>query len=356
MIMIEPRTAPGWKAQLVAYATALILGFGVSALLIWLSGASVAEGFGALYEGAFGSRAALLQSLVAATPLIFTGLATVIAFRAQIWSIGQEGQMFAGAMAGYWASLHLGGQPAIVALPLVILAALGGGAALAAFSGWLKMRFDVNEIISTVMMNYVVIYLLSFLLAGGPWTEAGTTSYSQTPVLAENFRLPVLTGDVKLHIGFVLSLIAAALCWVIIRKTPLGFELRALGYNPTALRFKGVNVGRTVLVVMALSGALAAMAGVSEIFGVNHRLRGDVMTGLGYTGIIVGMIGGLDPVKAVIAALLFGALANGSLYMSVLSDIPSALVPAMQGILLLFFLGSSVLVRYRVRWGRRADV
>ena len=356
MIEIVPRKSTGWHTQVAAYVVALVLGFATSALLIKVGGASVAEGFGALYEGAFGSWEAVLQSLVAATPLIFTGLATVIAFRAEIWSIGQEGQMFAGAMCGYWVSLYLGGAPLLLAVPIIILAAMIGGAFLGGFCGWLKTQFQVNEIISTVMLNYVIIYLLSYLLAGGPWTEEGSTSYHQTPVLADKFHLPLLVDGVKLHLGFILALVAAAICWVILKKTPLGFEIRALGFNPTALRFKGVNVTRTVLVVMGLSGALSAMAGVSEIFGVNYRLRGDVMVGLGFTGIIVGMIGGLNPIGAVIAALLFGALANGSLYMSVLSDIPPSLVPAMQGILLLFFLSASVLVRYSIRIKRLTHV
>lgn len=352
MITLEKRETNDWRMHLAAYALALSLGFGVSALLITASGANVAEGFGALYEGAFGSGEAMLQSLVAGTPLIFTGLATVIAFRAKIWSIGQEGQMIAGAMGGYWASLYLAGMPAVVAVPLIILAGVTVGGALAALSGWLKTRFDVNEIISTVMMNYIVIYFLSYLLAGGPWTELGTTSYHQTPVLAANFQLPMLVSSTKLHVGFLIALIVTFVSYVIIEKTPLGYELRALGYNPTALRFKGTNVTRTVLIVMALSGGLAAMAGITETFGVDHRLKGDFMVGLGYTGIIVGMIGGLAPLGALIAALLFGALENGSLYMSVLSDIPPALVPAMQGILLLFFLCASVMVRYRVRFKR----
>ena len=349
MIAIERRPNAGWLELTVAYIIALAMGFAVSVMLIVASGASASEGFRALYEGAFGTSKAVLQSLVAATPLIFTGLATVVAFRARIWSIGQEGQMFAGAMAGYWTSLHLSGVPALISISLIIVAAVIGGGLPSVLCGWLKTRYQVNEIISTVMMNYIIIYLLSYLLAGGPWTEAGTTAYHQTPVLAEAFQLPVLTDVAKLHVGFLIALVAAVACYVIIEKTPLGFELRALGFNPTALRFKGTNVTRTVLMVMLISGGLAALAGVSEIFGVNHRLRGDVMAGLGYTGIIVGMIGGLNPVGVVIAALLFGALANGSLYMSVLSDIPPALVPAMQGILLLFFLCASVLTRYRIR-------
>ncbi|MEX0305366.1 MAG: ABC transporter permease, partial [Leisingera sp.] len=199
--------------------------------------------------------------------------------------------MFAGTMCGYWASLYLGGAPWLIAIPVIILAAIAGGGALGGLCGWLKIRFQVNEIISTVMLNYVVVYLLSYLLAGGPWTAEGSTSYHQTPVFAENFHLPLLADGVKLHIGFLLALAAAAFCWVVLKKTPLGSEIRALGFNPTALRFKGVNVTRTVLIVMCLSGALSALAGVSEIFGVNYRLRGDVMAGLGFTGIIVGMNG-----------------------------------------------------------------
>ena len=356
MIALEPRPDAGWGAQAMAYVIALAAGFGASAMLIALSGASVLDGFGALFEGAFGSREAVLQSLVAGTPLIFTGLATVVAFRARLWSIGQEGQMFAGAMAGYWASLWLESVPAAVAVPAVIVAAVIGGGLLGALAGWLRARFQVNEIISTVMLNYVVIYFLSYLLAGGPWTAAGTVAYHQTPLLDERFRLPLIATDAKLHIGFALALAAAILCRILIERTPLGLELRGLGLNPTALRFKGTDVHRTIVLVMFISGGLAAMAGVSEIFGVNHRLRGDVMAGLGYTGIIVGMIAALRPLGAVIAALFFGALENGSLYMSVLSDIPPALVPAMQGILLLFFLCASVLVRYRFRWRRVAHV
>lgn len=355
MIVVERRASASRGAEFLAYVIALAAGFAVSALLILASGAHVVEAFAVLYEGAFGNGEALLQSLVEATPLMFTGLATVIAFRARVWSIGQEGQMFAGAMAGYWASLYLVGVPSVIALPAIIGAAILGGGLLAAFSGWLKARFDVNEIISTVMLNYVAVYFLSYLLAGGPWTEAGATSYNQTPVLAANFDLPILIDGSKLHIGFLLALIAAALCHVLITRTPLGFELRALGFNLTALRYKGANIGKTIVVVMFISGGLAALAGVSQIFGVDHRLRGDVLTGIGYTGIIVGMIAALTPLGAVIAAFFFGALANGSLYMSVLSDIPASLVPAMQGILLLFFLCASVLVRVRLRWRTATD-
>jgi simple sugar transport system permease protein len=347
MIVLERRDRAGWVAQTVAYLVAIAAGLGVSALLILVTGADVAEGFGALVQGAVGDGEALGQSLVAAIPLAFTGLATVVAFRAGIWNIGQEGQVFAGAMAGYWMSLVVPNAPAMVAVPAVLVAAVAGGAALAALSALLRTRFAVNEIISTMMLNYIAVYLLSYLLSGGPWTEAGTTAYHQTPPVADAFHLPDLLG---LPLGASLALVATLAVAVLIARTPLGFEMRGLGFNPVALHHKGVRVATTVAMAMAISGGLSAMAGVTEVFGINFRLRAEVLTGLGYTGIIVGMIGALDPWGTLVAALAFGALGNGALYMSVLTDVPSALVPAMQGILLLFVLGATVLTRYRLRW------
>ena len=350
MIALERRDSAGWIAEAVAYLLAIAAGLLASVGLILIAGADVADGLGALWQGAFGDAEAIGQSLVAAIPLVFTGLATVVTFRAGIWNIGQEGQVFAGAMAGYWMSLQLEGAPAAVAVPAVILASMAGGAALAAVCAVLKTRFQVNEIISTMMLNYIIVYFLSYLLSGGPWIEAGSTAYHQTPFIAETFHLPELFG---LHLGAPLAVLATAAVAVLIAGTSLGFELRGLGFNPVALRYKGVRVASTVVVVMAISGALSALAGVSEVFGINYRLRAEVLNGLGYTGIIVGMIGALNPWGTLVAALAFGAMANGALYMSVLTDVPSALVPAMQGILLLFVLGASVLTRYRIRFRRR---
>lgn len=354
MIAIERRETAGPGAVLFAYLIALVLGFAVSALLVAAGGADPLECFAALWEGAFGTGEAILQSLVAAVPLVFTGLGTVIAFRAGIWNVGQEGQMLAGAMAGYWVTLHLTGVSPWIALPVVVVAAGIGGGGLAGLCGWLRTRFGVNEIISTMMTNYLVTYLLSYLLSGGAWIEAGTTAYHQTPLLAENFHLPLFDEATRLHLGAPVALLAVALCWFVIRRTPLGYELRGLGANPEALRYKGVNIARAVVLAMCVSGVLSAMAGVTEVFGVNFRLRADVISGLGNTGIIVGMIGALNPFGTLVAAVAFGALANGGVYMNVLSDIPSALVPAMQGVLLLFVLGAGVLTRYTLRFKGRA--
>ena len=347
--------SPGWTFAM--YAAATIIGVALSALLLWTSGADVVKAFSTLLKGAFGSQKAWIATLSKATPLILTGLATVVAFRAQVWSIGQEGQVYAGAMGAYFGCLVFAGLPMGLYLSLIILSGAIGGALLGTAAAVLKDRFGVNEIISTVMMNYLIVFLLSYLIGGGPWTEvASTVVYQQTGPVPEASQLPHLLGSKKLHLGFVFAMVSAVICYILLEKTPLGYEIRAMGYNPVALAYRGTNIGRTIILVMAISGAIAGLAGVSEIFGTSHRLRSDTLYGLGYTGIIIGMIGGLRPLGTVIAGIVFGGLASGALYMKLLAKVPSALVPAMEGILLLTFLCAGVAAHYKLVRVRGSDV
>lgn len=348
-LKIERRVNPNIRWTFMMYLAATLLGLALSALLLWTSGADVIKAFSALLKGAFGSQKAWIATLSKATPLILTGLATVVAFRAQVWSIGQEGQVYAGAMGAYLGCLMFAGLPIWLYLSLIILSGMIGGAALGGISAWLKDRFDVNEIISTVMLNYLIVFLLSYLIGGGPWTEVSSTVvYQQTGPVPVASELPHLLGSKKLHLGFVFAMVSAVICYVLLEKTPLGYEIRAMGYNPVALAYRGTNIGRTIILVMAISGAIAGLAGVSEIFGTSHRLRADTLYGLGYTGIIIGMIGGLRPLGTVVAGIVFGGLASGALYMKLLAKVPSALVPAMEGILLLTFLCAGVAARYKL--------
>lgn len=337
----------GWT--FLMYLAATLIGVALSALLLWTSGADVVKAFSALLKGAFGSQKAWIATLSKATPLILTGLATVVAFRAQVWSIGQEGQVYAGAMGAYLGCLVFAGLPVALYLSLIVLSGMIGGALLGTIAAVLKDRFDVNEIISTVMMNYLIVFLLSYLIGGGPWTEVSSTVvYQQTGPVPDAAQLPHLLGSKKLHLGFLFAVASAVVCYVLLEKTPLGYEIRAMGYNPVALAYRGTNIGHTIILVMAISGAIAGLAGVSEIFGTSHRLRSDTLYGLGYTGIIIGMIGGLRPLGTVVAGIIFGGLASGSLYMKLLAKVPSALVPAMEGILMLAFLCAGVAAHYRL--------
>lgn len=344
------RTQPLWTAAVYGAAAFLavlsILG------LVYASGAPVGEAIASLVSGAVGSPAALLSSLVSATPLILAGLSTVVAYRAGVWNIGQEGQVLAGGMAAYQASLFMAGAPPFLAITVCMCAGLAGGMTLGAMAAWLKSRFAVSEIVSTVMLNYLAAYLLSYLLANVWTATGGSVSYQQTPMLAEALWLPVLASGSKLHLGFLIAIAAVVLLHVLLKRTALGYEIRALGENPEALRQRGTNTVRTTLVVMGLSGALAASAGFGEVFGMTHRLTTDNLAGIGFDGIIIGMIGNLTPVGTLIAALFFGALHSGALFMNVMTGVPASLITALQGLILLLFLMAGVASRFEISWER----
>lgn len=341
---ISPKT--GWT--LAVYAAAVLAGLTATAGLILVSGAPLGPSLNALAMGAAGSRASLVSSLVAATPLMFTGLATVIAYRAGIWTVGQEGQVLAGGMAAYQASLWLGGFPPVLAISGCIVAGIAGGAVLGGLASFLKARFAISEIVSTVMLNYLVTYLLSYLLAAVWSTSGGSVSYQQTPTLPDDLWLPALGLGGKLHPGFLLAIAATICLSILLRKTALGYEVRAMGVNPVALRQRGTDTARTILVVMLISGGLSALAGVGEVFGVSHRLTASNLTGIGFDGIIIGMIGNLSPLGTLLSALFFGALHSGALFMNVMTGVPAALITALQGLMLVFFLMAGVAAQFEL--------
>ena len=348
MIELAPRGAKGAAPLALLYLGVTVLGATLSAGLLVATGHDAAAATSALIEGAVGSRRAILGTLEAATPLALVGLATVVAYRARLWNVGQEGQVLAGAMGAWQATLWLAALPAALALPAAVVAGVAAGAALGLLAAWLRERFRVSEIVSTVMLNYAVLYLLSWLLAG-PWQErGGTVAYPQTPTLAEPLRLPALVDGTKLSPALLAALAAAPMLRIMLRDTALGFEIRALGANPEPLRQRGTDTGRVAAVVLMISGGLAALAGIGEVFGVLHRVSLDALAGIGFAGIVIGLVGGLTPMGTLAAALLFGALRNGALFMSVMTGVPISLVSAIEGISLVLCLVAGAAARLRV--------
>ncbi len=333
----------------LAMAAALIL----CSFLFLAAGANPFAAFAALLKGAFGSWRTATETLVKATPLIFTGLAAAVAFRARLWNIGAEGQVFAGAIVAYWCQHGLAGQPPAVQLPVVIAGAMIGGALYAGLAGLLKTACRVDEVISTVMLNYIIVYALSMLLLKGPWSESGGF-FEQTAKVDPGSILPALFSGSRLHLGFPIALVAAFLLQVIIARTPLGFEIRAAGSNLRALEVQGTNTTRIILVVMMLSGLMAGLAGASEVYGVHYRLKAGAVAGYGYSGIVVAILGQFRPWRVVAAAILFGALVNGATFMQIKTGVPSALIYAIEAIILLFYLGGWAASGLRLRRIARA--
>jgi ABC-type uncharacterized transport system permease subunit len=351
-IRLEPRvSAPRWLST-AATIGAVAVALGLSGIIIAFVGGDPIRSYLHILNASFGSIGVLSDTLVTATPLILTGLACALAFRMRLWNIGAEGQFLLGAWgasAVVLAGFLPAGTPAIVYLPLMALAGMLAGAIWGLIPGLLRARLGVNEIISTLMLNYVALFWLQFWVFG-PWSESG---FQQTKAFPREAWLPRLSdfsaavpafSGLTVHLGLVFGLIAAGIVWLILERSRWGYEIRLIGDSPRAARYAGIDIARNIIVVFVVSGALAGLAGMSEVAGSVHRLQDRISPGYGFTAIIIAYLAKFHPGRVVIAAILFGALILAG------REIQPSGVPAMiQGIILFALIVSDTLVRYRVR-------
>lgn len=323
--------------SLIAAAGAAVL---ILAAVLSLTGYDAGLALTALAHGAFGSRDAFLSAtLVRAIPLILTGLAVAVAFRAGIWNIGAEGQLLAGATAAAAIGLALpaAAQQPWLALPAVIAGGAVAGALWAGIAAWLKRRFNVLEVISTIMLNFLAAYGVAYLVRG-PLQEPSHI-YPQTPTLPLAAHLPRLVPQARLHAGLAIALVAALIAWWVIGYTAPGFRLRAAGANPFAAASAGlIDVQRTTTGAFLWSGALAGVAGAVEVTGVTYALYENISPGYGYTAIAVALLAALDPLAVVAVGILFGALEAGGTAMQRDAGVPAVIVSVVEATLILIFL------------------
>lgn len=346
---IEERRNVPFYIKLGYFLAAAFASVVISSILVRYAGANVEDAATSLFTGAFGGTREAIGSLIKATPLIFTGLATAVAFRAKIWNIGQEGQLYAGAMMGYWFYLLFGTQQLWVNILIALISGFLGGAICGLIPALFKVYFRVDEVLTTVIFNYIIAYFLSFMLSPiGPWLQKGSF-YQQTPEIDALTHWPLVFAGFRLHIGFIFALIAAVIIHLLIYKMPLGYEIRAFGSNPSAAEAQGISSKHLIIIVMIISGGLAGLAGVGEVFGAEFRLTPQISPGYGFTGIIIAMLAGLNPLGIVVTSVLFGGLLNGAVRLQVITGVPSALTDVIQAIVLLFFLIASIVASYRLR-------
>ena len=346
---IVKRQEPALIIKFLFFSVSILVSLLFSAVLIKVAGADLKEAAVSLLSGAFWGKREILETLVKSTPLMFTGLATAIAFRAKIWNIGQEGQLFGGAMMSYLAYSLFAGENVILNVMISLIAGLMGGALTGLIPAILKIHFRVDEVLSTVILNYIIAYFLSFMLSPlGPWRQQGSF-YQQTSLINEAAKWPMLFEEYRLHIGFIIALMAAVLLYIIMKKLPLGYEIRAFGYNSTAAETQGISSASIILATLLLSGGLAGLAGVGEVFGAEFRLTSRISPGYGFSGIIVAIVGGLNPLGVVLASIFFGGLLNGAVRLKVTTNVPNALIDVIQATVLIALLISRVLMTYRIR-------
>lgn len=344
---IEKRSVPNVLLAFSGPPLSVFLGLLAAGVFLLSVGANPLIALRELLSGSFGSPQAIYGTLIKAIPLMLCGLGLSIAFRMSLWNIGAEGQLYMGAAAATWFALgHPEAHPALV-LPAMIVLAMAAGGLWCLISGILKAYLEVNEIIVTLMLNYVAVFLVEYMIYG-PWRDPQTLGFPLTPVFGPGARLPVIFGQ-RVHMGLVMAVFAAAVLHLIFDRSRLGFEIKVIGRNPEAARYAGMDIKKTIMIVMFCSGALAGLAGMSEVAGLHHRLQPDFSPGYGYTAIIVAWLGNLHPLAILVVSVLFGGLLTGSDLIQITMNLPVSMVYILQGLILFFILVGEFLRLYRVR-------
>jgi len=340
-----------WFALPSSAIAALLVGAGMIAAL----GANPISGYHALISGAFGGSYALGSTAVKAVPLLLVGVGICIAFRANVFNIGGEGQIAMGGLAGTATALALPNLPSVVLIPLTLLAGAIGGGLWGAIPGVFKAYFNVNEILSTIMLNLVAVQLMNYLLAG-PMVDHTAGSIiggliPQTRLLSKNSWLPILVPGTQLHLGVLIAVLVAVAAYFLLWRTSFGFRIRAVGQSRDASKYAGMPVKRTITYAMMLSGAMCGLAGSMLVFGsISHRMVTDgSLTGFtgsaGFNGIVVALFGGLNPLWTIVSAFVFAGLLVGGISMQVATNVPSDLIVALNGLVVVFVVSLEYLRR-----------
>jgi len=342
-MQIEPRPGVSVLRAGLAPVGALLAAFVLCSVLIAWAGAPVFEAYFLLFKGALGSRFALSETITRSIPLMFTGLAAAIAFRARFYNIGAEGQLYCGALAATYFGTGLVVLPALLMVPfLMTMGALAGGLILL-IPVLLKTYMKVDEVVTTLLLNFVILLMVSFLIEG-PWKDPMALGWPQAASIIDEGVLPLLMAKGRLHMGLLFALAAAIFVWVLMKYTVWGYEIKAVGYNAKAAEFAGISINKTVIRTAMISGGLAGLAGVSEVAGLKGYLTLDISPGFGYTGIAV------HPLAVIPASLFLSAVYVGADAMSRGVAIPTYIADVLVGVSVLCVLVAVMLTKYRIRW------
>ncbi len=350
---IEKRAQASPAALVGASLLAIVFTLLVSSLLVLWAGAPVAQTFGLLMQGAFGSLFAWSETLTRAVPLMLTGLAATVAFKARLFNIGAEGQLYAGALAAVAVGGLHGGTglewPVWVLFPLMMLAAAMAGALLLLGPALMKLRLGVDEVVTTLLFNFIALLLVSALLDGA-MKDPMALGWPQSVAMQPDLELGKLIERTRVHTGLLWAVALAVMLWALLKYTVLGFDIRAVGANARAAAFAGVPVTRTMVLVALLSGALAGLAGAIEVAGRAGYVTLDMSPGYGYSGIVIAMLAGLHPLGVLAAAVFIAGVLVGADSMSRAIGVPNYLADVIVAVSLLSVLVASLLAQYRLRW------
>jgi len=344
--IIKRKPLPGW-ARIVIPIAAIVVTLILSAIPILIAGGHLWKSYYYLFYGALGTRYNFLETFVKASPLLMTGLAVAFAFRAKFWNIGAEGQLLAGALTATALGISLADVPGPLVLPIVIVAGFLAGGLWAAIPALLKTKLKVDDVVSTLLLNYVMIHIMGALLFG-PLQQPGS-SWPRSPAIIEAAEYPILMARSRFHLGIPLAFLAVLTVWFINRKTTFGYQSRAVGVNMRASDFGGINTTRVILWTALISGGLAGLAGVGELCAIQRRLIMDISPGYGYSGIVIAMLGNLHPVGVLFSSLFFSVIIVGAQTMSRMTGVPTYIAEVIQGMALMVMLIFLLFTEYKIR-------
>ncbi|MDK2820750.1 MAG: ral nucleoside transport system permease protein [Clostridia bacterium] len=344
----EKRLQPSRIMSVIVPVVSVILALIIGAFFLSATGFEPLKVYEKMFNGAFGSRYGISETIVKAVPLMLAGLGISVAFRMLLWNIGAEGQLYMGAFGASWVALTFPQLPAYIMLPAMFFAGCLMGGLWALIPAFFRAKWEVNEVITTLMLNYVAIFWVDYLVYG-PWKDPEGFNFPLTASFSEAATLPTIFGT-RVHLGLIFALVSALVLAVILWHTRWGYEIRVIGESARAAHYAGINIKRNIMLVMFLSGALAGLAGMSEVAGIAHRLQHGISPGYGYTAIIVAWLAKLHPFMIILVSFFFGALIVGG-YSVQISGVPAATVSMLQGAILFFLLGGELLTYYRIRFG-----
>ena len=345
-LRLEQRDQPPLWLNLALPVVAVLAALAACSGLILLAGANVFSAYAQLFTSALSTRFNLVETAVKAAPMIFTGLAVTVAFRAKFWNIGAEGQLLMGAMAAAFIGANES-LPAWSLWPGMILAGAAAGAIWAIIPAILKSRFKVDDVVTTLLLNFIIFYAMMALL-DGPWKDP-LSGYPDSPDIRMDAEFPILLRATRLHLGVLLAVAAAVGTWFLLERTTFGFAVIAVGENAGAANYAGIPVSRVFIVSAAVSGALAGLAGVGEVAGIHFQVMAGLSPGYGYTGIVIAMLARLNPLGVIPAAFFFAVITTGAEAMSRATGVPVYLADVIQGASLVTMLVALMFTRYRIR-------
>jgi len=346
---LEEREQRSLRRQFLTPFIAVFIALLISSFFILLAGVNPLNSYKELFIGSFGSKNAVAETLSRATPIILTGLAASIAFRARFWNIGAEGQLYAGALAVTFFGTGIIELPAIIMIPfLFMVGAIAGGLLLLPLV-LLKIYYKVDEVVTTLLTNFIVILLVSYLLEG-PWKDPMSLGWPQGASVIDQGILPQILSKTRLHLGFIFSIISAILIWIVLSKHLIGYKIKAVGFNSSAASHSGIPVLKTIFIVALLSGGMAGMAGVTETAGLKGYLTLDLSPGFGYAGIAVAMLAGLHPIGVIASGIFLASIYVGADAMSRSMNVPTYLADVIVAITILCVLMSLVINQYKLRF------